>query len=520
RDGQGIRFTKTLYNDRFMTDHNIKKTDVERLHTLSAAAFQKSFAGAVVVQNMSPGFSMPLLGMSMPSASGRNIIVLYIDPAQFLKTFKASGITLTFLVGDTGDVIAHPEQEMVMSRTNLADSEIVKQMLESRSNNQQVSFKDKAGKRFIGNFKKLNFAGLGVISTVPEDEAFQAVYRIRYRNFLIMVIVVVIAIFIVYFFSKTITVPIRRLVGATKQVEEGNYNVSLRAAAGDEIGLLTNSFVNMALGLEERQKMKDALGKFTNPKIAEMVLSGQLKLGGDRKNAAVFFSDLRGFTAMSEAMEPEEVVEFLNEYFTGMVACVDRTNGVVDKFIGDAIMAHWGALFSEGNDTENAVNAALQMRQNLIDFNSRGLMKSVKKKPHAQFGCGINTGPVISGQIGSESRLDYTVIGDTVNLASRIEALNKPFGTDVLISQDSYNVVKDTFDVIEMPAIKVKGKSEAQVIYCVMGRKDDPSRPKTLDELRARIGVSFSGAKPTAEALDGEGEVKYEIIGEKDKGGK
>ncbi|HMZ38015.1 MAG TPA: adenylate/guanylate cyclase domain-containing protein, partial [Leptospiraceae bacterium] len=179
----------------------------------------------------------------------------------------------------------------------------------------------------------------------------------------------------------------------------------------------------------------------------------------------------------------------------------------------------WGALFSRGNDTENSINAAIMMRKALIAFNERPTTKSGKKKPIAMFGCGINTGPVISGQIGSETRLDYTVIGDTVNLASRVESLNKPFGTDILITTDAYDRVKDVFQVEEMPAIKVKGKSEAQIIYAVLGRLDDPERPKSLKELRSLVGIKFDEEKASKmeQAASGEGEVKYEVIGDKSK---
>jgi len=192
-----------------------------------------------------------------------------------------------------------------------------------------------------------------------------------------------------------------------------------------------------------------------------------------------------------------------------MVQCVNETHGVVDKFIGDAIMAVWGAPVSHGNDTENALNGALMMRKALMEFNKG---RGGDKKPIIKIGCGINTGPVLAGQIGSSERMEYTVIGDAVNLASRIEALNKPFGTDILISTDTYNEIKDIFRVEPMQKIKVKGKSEPQQIYAVLGRLDDPSAPKTLEDLREMLGIEMKG-KPTEEAGE-EGEVKYEILNE------
>jgi len=191
---------------------------------------------------------------------------------------------------------------------------------------------------------------------------------------------------------------------------------------------------------------------------------------------------------------------------TRMVACVNKSKGVVDKFIGDAIMAVWGTPVSQGNDTENAVNGALMMRESLIEFNKG---RGGPRKPVIKIGCGINTGPVLAGQIGSQDRMEYTVIGDAVNLASRIESLNKPFGTDILISQDSYEKVKDLYYIEPMQKITVKGKKDPQQIYAILSRRDDPNGIRTVGALRVILGINekeLPKYQPDAE------EKKYELI--------
>ncbi len=514
RAGALLKFNHFIYSKPYFSENQLT---VEKLNAINAA-YKEPIAGAfnneAVVINVSKSFGVPVMAVVLPFQKGpdRNvasIIVGYIQLDKVLQTFQTRDIFETFMANSKGDILAHADSKLVLTHANMINVPIVEEMLKSKLDNGQKRYRDASGAYRLGSFKKIGFGGLGVISTVSEDKAYAAVYKIQRQNLLIMIIVVTLAILIVYFFSKTITSPIIRLFSATKEIESGNFRVDITPSSEDEIGELTRSFVSMGRGLEERETIKEAFGKFVNKEIAEQVLKGEVKLGGERKMATVFFSDIRSFTAISEKLEPEEVVEFLNQYMTRMVNCVNVTNGVVDKFIGDAIMAVWGAPVVHGNDTENALNGALMMRNELMGFNKG---RGGDKKPVIRIGCGINTGPVLAGQIGSEERMEYTVIGDAVNLASRIEQLNKPFGTDILVSQDTYDLIKTKFRVEAMQKIKVKGKTEPQQIYAVLGRLDDPSSPKSVRELQLMLGmeVKDGSAAPIEE------EVKYEIL-EKDK---
>ena len=509
-------FTQKFYNDARFAADELTRAQVDSLFTLHGERFLKAFNGASVVENLSPGFPLPVLGVARPVGNAGDVLIVILDMREFLKSFGGGGAAPNpndskFLVNAAGEVLAHPDLKLVRARARIGALGIVKTLLTSKVNQGQGEYTDEHRVVWTGSYKKLDFADLGVVSAVRNDFVYGPVEALQNNNIFVLVIAVNVALLTIFFFARALTVPIGSLVGATELIESGNYHVSVVPTTRDEIGLLTSSFSNMARGLDERERMKDAFGKFVNKEIAERVLRGEVMLGGEKKHCAIFFSDLRGFTAMSEGLLPEEVVDFLNRYFTGMVRCVNNTNGIVDKFIGDAIMAHWGAVVSHGNDTENAVNAALMMRQTLIEFNR----DRPPNTPYAKMGCGINTGNVIAGQIGSDERLEFTVIGDAVNLASRIEALNKPFGTDVLISSDSLAAVPDLYHVAEMPAIKVKGKTEPQHIYAVLGRKDDPQSPKDLRAVRAMVGIEFDDSKKL-EAAEGE-EVKYEILDEKKK---
>ncbi len=449
-------------------------------------------------------------------------LVIIVKNGELLNDIiNSTGSRTIFVLNGRGELIGHPDKALVTSCQpgDYEDHPVLVHVRESGSTaNQQISYDqtifteaDPSGGGpvpMLGAFTLIKDWDLFFVSEIKREAVFGPINDILRQNLYLMIMILSLAILMIYFFSKTITMPLARLMVATKLIEKGLYELKLKVRNRDETGVLTQAFVDMGHGLQERERMKDAFGRFVNKEVAEMAAKGELKLGGETKEATVFFSDIRSFTAISEKLTPGEVVEFLNEYMTEMVKCVNDTMGHVDKYIGDAIMGLWGVPKSHGNDPENCINCALAMRESLIRFN-RG--RGGDKKPIIKIGCGINSGPVVSGQIGSMDRMEYTVIGDAVNLASRIEPLNKPMGTDILISTDTYNQVRGIFDVVPMNKIKVKGKSEPQQIYAVLGRMDNPDRPRNLEDMRSYVGIEGDFSDVLKKDVD-EKEVKYEIM--------
>jgi len=188
-----------------------------------------------------------------------------------------------------------------------------------------------------------------------------------------------------------------------------------------------------------------------------------LKLGGQRKYLSVFFSDIRGFTSMSEKMEPEEVVQLLNEYLTEMTKIIFQFQGTLDKFIGDAVMAFWGAPKYFPNHAELAVRAAVEMQKKVTELCEKWAIEGRKK---IGIGMGVNTGDVVIGNMGSQNFADYTVIGDNVNLAARLEENAK--AGQILISQSTYDEIKDIVKVTKLEPLRVKGKEKAVQVYEVL----------------------------------------------------
>ena len=430
-----------------------------------------------------------------------------VDTKALAALMSSGANNATILVDQNSTVLINPdyenEQKTYVAAQSLIDSIKDKEGVD----NTQSLAETEDGRKFISVHKTKD--NLYVITSVSENSVFAVINRTTYRIILFSLAILFIAIMAIRLFSKNITNPIADLVDASAKIERGEFELDIKPRTHDEIGLLTSSFIQMGKGLAEREKLMVSFSKFTNKTIAQKAASGELALGGENRNATIFFSDIRSFTAMSETMQPKEVVEFLNAYMTRMVECVNKTNGVVDKYIGDAIMAVWGAPESAGSpalDALNAVTAALMMRVSLFHFN-----QSRKERGLApvRIGCGINSGPVVAGQIGSNERMEYTVIGDAVNLASRTEALNKPFATDILITENTYNLIKDKVIVEEMPGVHVKGKTDAIKMFAVVnlaGREG----AKSLYEVRAIIGTV---APDLSKVNTDDEEKKYKIEG-------
>ena len=256
-----------------------------------------------------------------------------------------------------------------------------------------------------------------------------------------------------------------RINVALKRLEQEEYVHVSGVKTGDEIEDLASGFNTMVDGLRERDKLRTTFGKYMTHTVMDHLMKGKVELGGESLTVTILFTDIRGFTTISESMEAQDLVRLLNEYFTEMVSIVMAEGGVVDKYIGDAIMAVFGAPVPHDNDAKNAVRAAIRMRAALVKLNERLAARGDKT---LATGIGLHTGEVVAGNIGSEARMEYTVIGDAVNLASRLEGATKELGVDILISEDTKALLDDTFETRKIREITVKGRAQPVMTYEVV----------------------------------------------------
>ena len=225
----------------------------------------------------------------------------------------------------------------------------------------------------------------------------------------------------------------------------------------------------------ERKKIRGAFSYYVSSSVVNEMLKdpSRLKLGGDKKELSVLFSDIRSFTSLSEGMTPEDLVHLLNEYLTVMTDIVFKYEGTLDKYIGDALMAIYGAPLEQTDHPQRACASALEMMEGLKSLNEKWIQEG---KPPLDIGIGINTGMMMVGNMGSEQRFDYTVMGDAVNLGSRLEGANKSYQTHILISESTYERVKDEFVCMELDSVRVKGKKLPVRIYELVSRNALPAR--------------------------------------------
>jgi adenylate cyclase len=278
--------------------------------------------------------------------------------------------------------------------------------------------------------------------------------------------------------------PVRRLLLGTAAVEGGALDIVVPITSHDEIGQLTRSFNSMVGELRVKAQIRDTFGKYVDPRIVAGLIDRPELTDpkGSRRVMTVFFCDMKGFTAFSEGMTPAALVNVLNRYITVMSEAVRRNNGIIDKYMGDGVMAFWGPPFTGAEEHPGlACLAALDQLAKLAAFRAElpELTGFRRGLPDIDIRIGIATGDAVVGSIGSEQTRNYTVLGDTVNLASRLEGANKTYGTRALVSEATSRSAADLVETREIDTVLVVGKTEPQRIFELLGRKGEVASERT-----------------------------------------
>jgi class 3 adenylate cyclase len=268
--------------------------------------------------------------------------------------------------------------------------------------------------------------------------------------------------------ARGIANPLVHLSRVTERVRAGDYETQVEITSEDEIGTLQDGFNLMVMGLDERERIRDLFGRAVSPEVAELFVSGQVELGGEMREITILFSDIRGFTTISESLPPDQVITFVNEWLDEMHEAIQGAGGIVHKLAGDSIMALFGAPVANPDSARAAMQAAVGMRARLATLNER---RQARNEVPLRIGIGINTGSVVAGGVGSEDRLEYTVLGDAVNFTARLESLTKEFPEhDILTSEATLLALPDSAQVetVDLGEVTVKGKTEPMRVFAVL----------------------------------------------------
>ncbi|MCR4626367.1 MAG: HAMP domain-containing protein [Treponema sp.] len=480
---------KSFINTSYFLLHEMDTASFEDYTDSNRSYIEGASNGIVKADNASPFFQSPCIALFVPVASHtkNDVAVILFSSEDLMENFSNSSVNASFLVNDEGNVLVHSDVETMMNAENLKSHHIVEEMFTSQNSNMQLSYFDEENVEYYGAFRKLRSVNCGVITEVKSAIILEAVRATTRRNVYLTVAILCLCIILIRFFAKAISTPLRKLTAVADEIKQGNFNTELfdelTEKRNDEIGVLIES-------TKDERQILNTISALTNKGVAKAIVRKEIDFVPHLKDITIFFSDIRGFTAISDGFNNRfgkesaaEIIGFLNDYMSRMVNCITISGGNVDKFEGDAIMACWGVLrddslafetMSDDNpekarlqklhalhvkqDAVNAIRGTIAMRYALMKYNKDAEIFTkehlgeplAKYKPHIRVGCGLNSGRATVGFMGSSAKMEFTSIGDAVNLASRTESSNKPCGTDILITEDTYNLLKN--DYIKNPA--------------------------------------------------------------------
>jgi adenylate cyclase len=300
---------------------------------------------------------------------------------------------------------------------------------------------------------------------VSPPSAEELAHRIFVFALALCSIFIVIALGLNHLVGKSIRVPLGEMLKVLKRVRDGDFTQRITVVSNDEIGVLGDAANSMIHGLAERERIRETFGRYVTPEIRDRILSGRIPLGGEKRMATLLFTDLRDFTSYVEETPPEEVIRSVRAYFTVMQRVIRQHRGLVLQFVGDEIEAVFGVPIASESHADDAIRAALAMRSALRELNRARSEDGMQPFRH---GIGIHTGVVLAGNTGSEDQLSYAVIGDTVNLASRLQDLTKTVQWDILVGEETVKTLKDSFDLRREIPVFVKGYSKSITAYSVI----------------------------------------------------
>ena len=523
------RNTETIINNDFFHNNGLEEFLAMDFFHIYRSRLPVDSRETVLLNAEEIFYGLPILAFGFPYNSSHYAIILFSSAE--LEDYFAYSANQSFLVSHSGEILIqsgsfHGGDAIAESVINYAIHD-----LSAIGINRDIYSDIQNHINYIYREEFLSSEGVYVsgrnigydaalITLVPASLVYEGINTTSRRNIYLALSILFISLLLISLFAYSLTKQLVILRKAAEDIENGKYQYPIPFKVYDESGYLAQRMEAMRLALQNFEL-------FTNKEIALNTIKGILKPGGAIKKAVFLFSDIRSFTAISENMTPENLIYFINSYMERMVAAIMATGGVIDKFIGDAILAHWGAVAEEERDDEAtyikaSLRSALLMRASLQCLNQR---VTGRIPPRINSGIGISSGKIAAGIIGTDERLVYTAMGDAVAQAEKLEALNKQFGTEIQVSSHTAKMVKDDFIFEEFISsdtfalVNVKSEEQTRLLIkemeglpkirmAVARQFAGPEGPKTLYELRKILDIS---AKEINKVFTDDKEKKFKI---------
>jgi len=315
----------------------------------------------------------------------------------------------------------------------------------------------------VSNFGFIQAARMQIKFGIDSSLIMQDLYH---NTRFLMLVFIVAGLTLAWFFARSFSRPLIEMEKMAYRIEHEDYSSSVRIVSNDEVGVLGDSMNAMIRGLRDRARILAEFGRMVDPDVRDYILSDASRITGRKKEVIILFSDIRSFTSISERLPPETIFRLLNLHFTNLTANISKHGGHVDKFIGDAIMAVFGLFDDDPLDlhARRALDACLEIRAGMESFN---ISAKEEKSQALRIGMGLHAGEVLAGQIGSKNRHEYTIIGDPVNVAARIESACKEFEVDLLVSDEVFRLCASGSVSAGSMKINIEGRSEPLVVHRV-----------------------------------------------------
>ena len=499
-----------IINRPFLTNNHISQDTLNTWIAAEPEAAAAAVKGIPVIKNASPSLGINMLAMFYPwQGSGEEQAAIIFFSPDNISEITGTGSSSTFIINGDGDILVHPDFTMALEGANITGSQLAEALNRAAGESVRLDYVV-AGNRFIGAGHRIPFADAAVFSTMDYSIVTEQIMAVTRRNIYLSITILFLSILVTWFFSKTITNPIKRLTAAAAQIESGEYEIKLAAGSNDEIGRLTEQFRNMSKGLGKWDGAMNLAGRFKNRDLLNNVIQGKAVLKGEYKKAVVLSLDYQNFDEMMENQDAPQSLELLNSYIEKVSQIIEKNNGMIDKIHGGRIIAVWGLGLTGSEENESAAgiyNAVLDCMRSVImirtvfwDLNTD---RESNNLPLYRIGCGIDSGEVLAGVFGAEKSGLYSFTGKIVEEAENACAACETANLDIIITSAVRNLAGN-FIIAEDIAQKIS-KSQAKkrhkriheedknepVLYGLVNlapqNQENPKWPFTLEDVRESL---------------------------------